>query len=171
MDVVQLVEHRIVVPSVVGSSPIIHPSLQLSEESGSCFVFRGLGAGGLLRLGARGVVRGLEPGVSSGVPGPGVSSGVPGPTPLTAKRGIFVVRGAIGSTPNDSCLIVMTVDTGAGQRGHLLAARGIRVPQGRRGYLLAARSISAPQGSVARTVSPHFSASLNKDGCSRAVRP
>ena len=26
VDVVQLVEHRIVVPSVVGSSPIIHPS-------------------------------------------------------------------------------------------------------------------------------------------------
>ena len=25
VDVVQLVEHRIVVPSVVGSSPIIHP--------------------------------------------------------------------------------------------------------------------------------------------------
>ncbi len=28
VDVVQLVEHRIVVPSVVGSSPIIHPKLQ-----------------------------------------------------------------------------------------------------------------------------------------------
>ena len=27
VDVVQLVEHRIVVPSVVGSSPIIHPKL------------------------------------------------------------------------------------------------------------------------------------------------
>ena len=26
VDVVQLVEHRIVVPSVVGSSPIIHPT-------------------------------------------------------------------------------------------------------------------------------------------------
>ncbi len=26
VDVVQLVEHRIVVPSVVGSSPIIHPN-------------------------------------------------------------------------------------------------------------------------------------------------
>ena len=38
VDVVQLVEHRIVVPSVVGSSPIIHPSLQLSEESEGCFV-------------------------------------------------------------------------------------------------------------------------------------
>ena len=27
VDVVQLVEHRIVVPSVVGSSPIIHPKI------------------------------------------------------------------------------------------------------------------------------------------------
>ena len=32
VDVVQLVEHRIVVPSVVGSSPIIHPK----EESKVC---------------------------------------------------------------------------------------------------------------------------------------
>ena len=32
VDVVQLVEHRIVVPSVVGSSPIIHPK----EESITC---------------------------------------------------------------------------------------------------------------------------------------
>ena len=29
VDVVQLVEHRIVVPSVVGSSPIIHPKAPL----------------------------------------------------------------------------------------------------------------------------------------------
>ena len=29
VDVVQLVEHRIVVPSVVGSSPIIHPESRL----------------------------------------------------------------------------------------------------------------------------------------------
>ena len=28
VDVVQSVEHRIVVPSVVGSSPIIHPSVE-----------------------------------------------------------------------------------------------------------------------------------------------
>ena len=28
VDVVQLVEHRIVVPSVVGSSPIIHPNVK-----------------------------------------------------------------------------------------------------------------------------------------------
>ncbi len=34
VDVVQLVEHRIVVPSVVGSSPIIHPTPTLP-------VFRG----------------------------------------------------------------------------------------------------------------------------------
>ena len=34
VDVVQLVEHRIVVPSVVGSSPIIHPKPALP-------VFRG----------------------------------------------------------------------------------------------------------------------------------
>ena len=48
--------------------------------------------------------------------GPGVSSGVPGLTPLTAKRGFFVVRGAVGSTPNDSCLIAMIDDTGAGRQ-------------------------------------------------------
>ena len=36
VDVVQLVEHRIVVPSVVGSSPIIHP-LALPEFSGGDF--------------------------------------------------------------------------------------------------------------------------------------
>ena len=36
VDVVQLVEHRIVVPSVVGSSPIIHP-LALPEFSGGVF--------------------------------------------------------------------------------------------------------------------------------------
>ena len=32
VDVVQLVEHRIVVPSVVGSSPIIHPKKLLDFE-------------------------------------------------------------------------------------------------------------------------------------------
>ena len=32
VDVVQLVEHRIVVPSVVGSSPIIHPKKESSCE-------------------------------------------------------------------------------------------------------------------------------------------
>ena len=32
VDVVQLVEHRIVVPSVVGSSPIIHPKKKSSAE-------------------------------------------------------------------------------------------------------------------------------------------
>ena len=31
VDVVQLVEHRIVVPSVVGSSPIIHPKARPSD--------------------------------------------------------------------------------------------------------------------------------------------
>ena len=31
VDVVQLVEHRIVVPSVVGSSPIIHPIDEAAE--------------------------------------------------------------------------------------------------------------------------------------------
>ncbi len=31
VDVVQLVEHRIVVPSVVGSSPIIHPTKKESD--------------------------------------------------------------------------------------------------------------------------------------------
>ena len=36
VDVVQLVEHRIVVPSVVGSSPIIHPAA-LPEFSGGVF--------------------------------------------------------------------------------------------------------------------------------------
>ena len=36
VDVVQLVEHRIVVPSVVGSSPIIHPET-LPEFSGGVF--------------------------------------------------------------------------------------------------------------------------------------
>ena len=34
VDVVQLVEHRIVVPSVVGSSPIIHPILSLRFSGG-----------------------------------------------------------------------------------------------------------------------------------------
>ena len=37
VDVVQLVEHRIVVPSVVGSSPIIHPP-QKQPLSGCFFV-------------------------------------------------------------------------------------------------------------------------------------
>ena len=37
VDVVQLVEHRIVVPSVVGSSPIIHPEA-LPEFSGGVFL-------------------------------------------------------------------------------------------------------------------------------------
>ena len=36
VDVVQSVEHRIVVPSVVGSSPIIHPS-QPSDSFGGFF--------------------------------------------------------------------------------------------------------------------------------------
>ena len=35
VDVVQLVEHRIVVPSVVGSSPIIHPTKKAASEG--CF--------------------------------------------------------------------------------------------------------------------------------------
>ena len=34
VDVVQLVEHRIVVPSVVGSSPIIHPKRKALREEG-----------------------------------------------------------------------------------------------------------------------------------------
>ena len=37
VDVVQLVEHRIVVPSVVGSSPIIHPIPSLPASPGSFF--------------------------------------------------------------------------------------------------------------------------------------
>ena len=44
VDVVQLVEHRIVVPSVVGSSPIIHPTPTLPENPGAFFVFRALTA-------------------------------------------------------------------------------------------------------------------------------
>ena len=35
VDVVQLVEHRIVVPSVVGSSPIIHPIRPQGERAGA----------------------------------------------------------------------------------------------------------------------------------------
>ena len=31
VDVVQLVEHRIVVPSVAGSSPVIHPIKRMAE--------------------------------------------------------------------------------------------------------------------------------------------
>ena len=42
VDVVQLVEHRIVVPSVVGSSPIIHPSKSPLREG----FFRGVNTGG-----------------------------------------------------------------------------------------------------------------------------
>ena len=38
VDVVQSVEHRIVVPSVVGSSPIIHPSLNPSLHKGRDFI-------------------------------------------------------------------------------------------------------------------------------------
>ncbi len=39
VDVVQLVEHRIVVPSVVGSSPIIHPiKKESSKDSFFCFI-------------------------------------------------------------------------------------------------------------------------------------
>ncbi len=44
VDVVQLVEHRIVVPSVVGSSPIIHPKPALPENPGAFLVFRALTA-------------------------------------------------------------------------------------------------------------------------------
>ena len=40
VDVVQLVEHRIVVPSVVGSSPIIHPKQALPENPGAFLVFQ-----------------------------------------------------------------------------------------------------------------------------------
>ena len=35
VDVVQLVEHRIVVPSVAGSSPVIHPRKGFGPELGS----------------------------------------------------------------------------------------------------------------------------------------
>ena len=38
VDVVQLVEHRIVVPSVVGSSPIIHPTEKRSDFVAPFFV-------------------------------------------------------------------------------------------------------------------------------------
>ena len=39
VDVVQLVEHRIVVPSVVGSSPIIHPTFYPSPQGRDfCYV-------------------------------------------------------------------------------------------------------------------------------------
>ncbi len=44
VDVVQLVEHRIVVPSVVGSSPIIHPKPALPENPRAFLVFRALTA-------------------------------------------------------------------------------------------------------------------------------
>ena len=37
VDVVQLVEHRIVVPSVVGSSPIIHPKRKALFTEGFFF--------------------------------------------------------------------------------------------------------------------------------------
>ena len=37
VDVVQLVEHRIVVPSVVGSSPIIHPKRKALFAEGFFF--------------------------------------------------------------------------------------------------------------------------------------
>ena len=37
VDVVQLVEHRIVVPSVVGSSPIIHPKRKSPPREGFFF--------------------------------------------------------------------------------------------------------------------------------------
>ena len=37
VDVVQLVEHRIVVPSVVGSSPIIHPLIAEPFRPGDFF--------------------------------------------------------------------------------------------------------------------------------------
>ena len=42
VDVVQLVEHRIVVPSVVGSSPIIHPPQAAGTFARGFFVFRRL---------------------------------------------------------------------------------------------------------------------------------
>ena len=40
VSVVQLVEHRIVVPSVVGSSPITHPNEKRFGKRRTFFIFR-----------------------------------------------------------------------------------------------------------------------------------
>jgi hypothetical protein len=39
VDVAQLVEPRVVIPVVVGSSPIVHPNPQV-EEQGAAGIFR-----------------------------------------------------------------------------------------------------------------------------------
>ena len=49
VDVVQLVEHRIVVPSVVGSSPIIHPLIAEPFRPGDFFLRVDDGTGRLQR--------------------------------------------------------------------------------------------------------------------------
>jgi hypothetical protein len=52
VDVAQLVEHRIVVPGVAGSIPVIHPIKRVNLEK---FIESGRGAiGSALALGARG---------------------------------------------------------------------------------------------------------------------
>jgi hypothetical protein len=38
VDVAQLVEPRVVIPVVVGSSPIVHPSLNRAESAAGDFV-------------------------------------------------------------------------------------------------------------------------------------
>jgi hypothetical protein len=37
VDVAQLVEPRIVIPAVAGSSPVVHPTLVVGSESGLSF--------------------------------------------------------------------------------------------------------------------------------------
>ena len=56
VDVVQLVEHRIVVPSVAGSSPVIHPITTSRREgrsvrSGLALFFSTLGCSQVVRHG------------------------------------------------------------------------------------------------------------------------
>ena len=36
VDVAQLVEPRIVIPAVAGSSPVVHPTLELGEKVEQC---------------------------------------------------------------------------------------------------------------------------------------